>query len=195
MRVSQLFGPIHRRVRVDRRAVRADSMMQCIINARPPKNEANPSLVLPPGCFGWEGPKACPGSTGGLATVVAIGSILLPAMVAQGPDDQRADPAGDDRLDQGQRHRLGRVPARVNLLLAGNVMEPSSIAPITAPIFFPIAVSFGINPVHLGILMTVNMEVGLCHPRSASISTSPPASRAWASPGSPLRPGPGSSPC
>jgi len=54
----------------------------------------------------------------------------------------------------------------VNLLLlvAGNVMEPSSIVLITAPILFPIAAKLGIHPVHLGILMTVNMEVGLCHP-------------------------------
>jgi len=54
----------------------------------------------------------------------------------------------------------------VNILLlaAGNVMEPSSIVLITGPILFPVAVSLGINPVHLGILMTVNMEVGLCHP-------------------------------
>jgi C4-dicarboxylate transporter, DctM subunit len=54
----------------------------------------------------------------------------------------------------------------VNLLLlvAGNVMEPTSIVLITAPILFPIAVKLGIHPVHLGILMTVNMEVGLCHP-------------------------------
>jgi C4-dicarboxylate transporter DctM subunit len=52
----------------------------------------------------------------------------------------------------------------VILLLAGNVMEPSSIVLITAPILFPIAVGLGINPIHLGILMTVNMEVGLCHP-------------------------------
>jgi C4-dicarboxylate transporter, DctM subunit len=50
------------------------------------------------------------------------------------------------------------------LLLAGNVMEPSSIVLITAPILFPVAVRLGIHPVHLGILMTVNMEVGLCHP-------------------------------
>jgi C4-dicarboxylate transporter DctM subunit len=54
----------------------------------------------------------------------------------------------------------------VNLLLlvAGNFMEPSSIVLITAPILFPVAVGLGVNPVHLGILMTVNMEVGLCHP-------------------------------
>src|SRR5215203_2896920 len=50
------------------------------------------------------------------------------------------------------------------LLVAGNVMEPSSIVLITAPILFPVAVALGIHPVHLGILMTVNMEVGLCHP-------------------------------
>jgi len=50
------------------------------------------------------------------------------------------------------------------LLVAGNVMEPSSIVLITAPILFPVAVRLGIHPVHLGILMTVNMEVGLCHP-------------------------------
>jgi C4-dicarboxylate transporter DctM subunit len=54
----------------------------------------------------------------------------------------------------------------VNILLlaAGNVMEPSSIVLITAPILFPVAVGLGVNPVHLGILMTVNMEVGMCHP-------------------------------
>ncbi|BEV44901.1 TRAP transporter large permease subunit [Afipia carboxidovorans] len=50
------------------------------------------------------------------------------------------------------------------LLLAGNVMEASSIVLITAPILFPIAVKLGIHPVHLGILMVVNMEVGMCHP-------------------------------
>jgi C4-dicarboxylate transporter DctM subunit len=52
----------------------------------------------------------------------------------------------------------------VLLLVAGNVMEASSIILITAPILFPIAGRLGINPVHLGIVMTVNMEVGMCHP-------------------------------
>jgi C4-dicarboxylate transporter DctM subunit len=50
------------------------------------------------------------------------------------------------------------------LLLAGNVMEPSSILLIMAPILFPLATQVGVNPVHLGILMIVNTEVGLCHP-------------------------------
>jgi C4-dicarboxylate transporter DctM subunit len=54
----------------------------------------------------------------------------------------------------------------VNLMLlaAGNVMEPSSIILITAPILFPVAMKLGIDPIHFGILITVNMEVGLCHP-------------------------------
>jgi C4-dicarboxylate transporter DctM subunit len=52
----------------------------------------------------------------------------------------------------------------VLLLLAGNVMEPSSIVLILAPILFPVAVRLGIDPVHFGILIVVNMEVGMCHP-------------------------------
>ena len=52
----------------------------------------------------------------------------------------------------------------VILLAAGNFMEPSSIILIMAPIFFPAAMQLGINPVHFGILIDVNMEVGLCHP-------------------------------
>ena len=52
----------------------------------------------------------------------------------------------------------------VLLLLAGNVMEPSSIVLIMAPILFPVATRLGIDPVHFGIMMVVNMEVGMCHP-------------------------------
>jgi C4-dicarboxylate transporter DctM subunit len=43
-------------------------------------------------------------------------------------------------------------------------MEPSSIILIMAPILFPVAIKLGIDPIHFGILITVNMEVGLCHP-------------------------------
>ena len=54
--------------------------------------------------------------------------------------------------------------ANVLLLIAGNFMEPSSIVLILAPILFPIAMKLGIDPVHFGIIMVVNMEVGMCHP-------------------------------
>jgi C4-dicarboxylate transporter, DctM subunit len=65
-------------------------------------------------------------------------------------------------------HHLGMIAflavTNVLLLLAGNVMEPSSIILILAPILFPVAMKLGIDPIHFGILMTVNMEVGMCHP-------------------------------
>ncbi len=52
----------------------------------------------------------------------------------------------------------------LTLLLAGNVMEPSSIILIFAPILHPAAMRLGMDSVHLGILIDANMEVGLCHP-------------------------------
>jgi C4-dicarboxylate transporter DctM subunit len=56
------------------------------------------------------------------------------------------------------------IMANILLLIAGNFMEPSSIVLILAPILFPIAMKLGIDPVHFGIIMVVNMEVGMCHP-------------------------------
>ena len=52
----------------------------------------------------------------------------------------------------------------VVLLAAGNFMDPAAIVLIMAPILFPMSARLGVHPVHLGILMAVNMEVGLCHP-------------------------------
>ena len=56
------------------------------------------------------------------------------------------------------------LACNVILLLAGNFMEPSSIVLIFSPILFPVAMKLGIDPVHFGIIMVVNMEVGMCHP-------------------------------
>ncbi len=52
----------------------------------------------------------------------------------------------------------------VLLLIAGNFMEPSAILLIMAPILFPIAMQLGIDPIHLGIIMVVNMEIGMITP-------------------------------
>jgi C4-dicarboxylate transporter, DctM subunit len=52
----------------------------------------------------------------------------------------------------------------VLLLMAGNFMEPTSIILIMAPILAPAAKRLGIDLVHFGIVIDVNMEVGLCHP-------------------------------
>jgi C4-dicarboxylate transporter DctM subunit len=50
------------------------------------------------------------------------------------------------------------------LLAAGQFMEPTSIVLILAPLFLPIAKTMGIDPIHLGIIMVVNMEIGMIHP-------------------------------
>jgi C4-dicarboxylate transporter DctM subunit len=50
------------------------------------------------------------------------------------------------------------------LLIAGNFMEPTGIILILAPILLPIATELGIDPVHLGIIMVVNLEIGMVTP-------------------------------
>ena len=52
----------------------------------------------------------------------------------------------------------------VLLLIAGNFMEPTSVVLIVTPIIFPIAMKMGIDPIHLGVLMVVNMQIGLVTP-------------------------------
>jgi C4-dicarboxylate transporter DctM subunit len=56
------------------------------------------------------------------------------------------------------------IAVNLVLLVAGQFMEPSSIILILAPLFLPIAKSLGIDPIHLGIVMTVNMEIGMITP-------------------------------
>ncbi len=56
------------------------------------------------------------------------------------------------------------IVVNIILLIAGNFMEPSAILLIMAPILFPIAIKLGIDPIHLGIIMVVNMEIGLITP-------------------------------
>lgn len=50
------------------------------------------------------------------------------------------------------------------LLVGGQFMEPSGLLVIVAPLVFPIAIALGIDPIHLGIMMVVNMEIGMITP-------------------------------
>ena len=56
------------------------------------------------------------------------------------------------------------LAVNILLLVMGNFMEPSSIILITAPILFPIAMTLGIDPIHFGVMITVNMEIGMITP-------------------------------
>ncbi|MBL9045693.1 MAG: TRAP transporter large permease subunit [Tabrizicola sp.] len=71
---------------------------------------------------------------------------------------------GEWMVNAGLNWWMFLILVNILLLAAGNFMEPSSIVLIMAPILFPVAVRLGIDPVHFGIMIVVNMEVGMCHP-------------------------------
>ncbi|WP_108261473.1 TRAP transporter large permease [Mangrovicoccus ximenensis] len=56
------------------------------------------------------------------------------------------------------------IMVNVILLIGGQFMEPSGLLVIVAPLVFPIAIELGIDPIHLGIIMVVNMEIGMITP-------------------------------
>ncbi|WP_299379876.1 TRAP transporter large permease [uncultured Kiloniella sp.] len=67
-------------------------------------------------------------------------------------------------LEAGLEPWMFLIVVNILLLIAGNFMEPSAILLIMAPILFPIAMQLGIDPIHLGIIMVVNMEIGMITP-------------------------------
>lgn len=79
-------------------------------------------------------------------------------------NEQIPQTLADWMLAQGMGPIIFLLVVNILLLLAGNFMEPSSIVLIFAPILFPMAMKLGIDPIHFGIIMVVNMEVGMCHP-------------------------------
>ena len=56
------------------------------------------------------------------------------------------------------------ILVNITLFVMGQFMEPSSIVMIMTPLLLPIAVALGIDPVHFGIIMVVNMEIGMLTP-------------------------------
>lgn len=67
-------------------------------------------------------------------------------------------------LEAGLGPIMFLVVVNVILLIGGQFMEPSGLLVIVAPLVFPIAIELGIDPIHLGIIMVVNMEIGMITP-------------------------------
>jgi C4-dicarboxylate transporter DctM subunit len=67
-------------------------------------------------------------------------------------------------LDAGFGPVVFLIIVNVILLIGGQFMEPSGLLVIVAPLVFPIAIELGIDPIHLGIIMVVNMEIGMITP-------------------------------
>ena len=50
------------------------------------------------------------------------------------------------------------------LLVLGTFMDMSPLIVITTPIFLPVAAAFGVDPVHFGVILILNLGIGLCTP-------------------------------
>lgn len=79
-------------------------------------------------------------------------------------DEQIPQQITASMLDAGFGPIMFLVIVNVILLIGGQFMEPSGLLVIVAPLVFPIAIELGIDPIHLGIIMVVNMEIGMITP-------------------------------
>ena len=79
-------------------------------------------------------------------------------------DEQIPQAIASSMLDAGFGAVMFLVIVNVILLIGGQFMEPSGLIIIVAPLVFPIAIDLGIDPIHLGIIMVVNMEIGMITP-------------------------------
>ncbi len=79
-------------------------------------------------------------------------------------DEQIPQQVANAMLSYGFGPVMFLVVVNVILLIGGQFMEPSGLLVIVAPLVFPIAMELGIDPIHLGIIMVVNMEIGMITP-------------------------------
>ncbi|WP_121629631.1 TRAP transporter large permease [Tropicibacter alexandrii] len=79
-------------------------------------------------------------------------------------DEQIPQKIATAMLDAGLGPVMFLIVVNVILLIGGQFMEPSGLIVIVAPLVFPIALELGIDPIHLGIIMVVNMEIGMITP-------------------------------
>ena len=79
-------------------------------------------------------------------------------------DEQIPQSIANALLGAGLGPVMFLVMVNVILLIGGQFMEPSGLLVIVAPLVFPIAMELGIDPIHLGIIMVVNMEIGMITP-------------------------------
>ncbi len=79
-------------------------------------------------------------------------------------DEQIPQHIANAMLSAGFGPVMFLIVVNIILLIGGQFMEPSGLLVIVAPLVFPIAIELGINPIHLGIIMVVNMEIGMITP-------------------------------
>lgn len=98
--------------------------------------------------------------------VVVLMFIIANALILKHvlTEEQIPQTIAQAMLDLGLTPILFLLVVNVILLIGGQFMEPSGLLVIVAPLVFPIAIELGIDPIHLGIIMVVNMEIGMITP-------------------------------
>ncbi|WP_282606261.1 TRAP transporter large permease [Pelagibius sp. Alg239-R121] len=95
-----------------------------------------------------------------LLFVIATALILKHVLT----EEQVPQQVANAMLSAGFGPVMFLIVVNVILLIGGQFMEPSGLLVIVAPLVFPIAIELGIDPIHLGIIMVVNMEIGMITP-------------------------------
>jgi C4-dicarboxylate transporter DctM subunit len=116
-----------------------------------------------PGIFGGETRKVM---LEGTKTTVMLMFIIANALLfAHTLSAERIPQAITEwMLDAGFTWFTFLIAVNILLLIGGQFMEPSGLLVIVAPVVFPIAMELGVDPIHLGIIMVVNMEIGMITP-------------------------------
>jgi len=106
------------------------------------------------------------GTDGNPVSLITLMFIIANALILKHvlTDEQIPQHIAGAMLDAGLNWWMFLIVVNVILLIGGQFMEPSGLIVIVAPLVFPIAIELGIDPIHLGIIMVVNMEIGMITP-------------------------------
>lgn len=101
--------------------------------------------------------------------VALVGSILLILAVASGLTDYFVDARVTQTLVEWTTSHIHSylvflLCLNLFLLLVGTVMDIFSAIIVVVPLILPLAIQFGLDPVHLGIIFVANLELGFLHP-------------------------------
>lgn len=99
-------------------------------------------------------------TTGRVMLIATAGGMLAYVLAREGAPQQAADAL----LSITDSPIIFLLLLNVVLLVIGMFLEPASALLITVPVALPIALEFGVDPVQLGIIMILNLTIGLLTP-------------------------------
>lgn len=99
-------------------------------------------------------------TTGRVMLIATAGGVLAFVLAREGtPRD-----VADAMLALTEQPWVFLIFLNVALLILGMFLEPTSALLITVPVVMPIALEYGIDPLHLGVIMVLNLSIGLLTP-------------------------------